>query len=258
MCSSDLIVAAVEENAANILREVPEDQIERMRSQANLIGTATLIRSADIVATGLTQMRGATAPRLMLELICGRILLPGNDDEALISRVERLERNQSITSPQTNKEKIIESKKPEVKIDEKPVEPKKISSNSKVDVATLRRFWPEVVENVKKRRRLTWSLLSASAHVIAADDKSITIGIINSGAKDSFLRSGSDEILRAAFNDVAGIDLKIEAVVDSSINNAQKVDLLTTESPDDENQLSGHELLMKELGAKIISETVKE
>ena len=253
-----VIVAAVEDNAANILREVPEDQIERMRSQANLIGTATLIRSADIVATGLTQMRGATAPRLMLELICGRILLPGNDDEALISRVERLERNQSITPPQTNKEKIIESKKPEVKIDEKPVEPKKISSNSKVDVATLRRFWPEVVENVKKRRRLTWSLLSASAHVIAADDKSITIGIINSGAKDSFLRSGSDEILRAAFNDVAGIDLKIEAVVDSSINNVQKVDLQSTESPDDENQLSGHELLMKELGAKIISETVKE
>ena len=122
-----VIVAAVEDNAANILREVPEDQIERMRSQANLIGTATLIRSADIVATGLTQMRGATAPRLMLELICGRILLPGNDDEALISRVERLERNQSITPPQTNKEKIIESKKPEVKIDEKPVEPKKIS-----------------------------------------------------------------------------------------------------------------------------------
>ena len=159
---------------------------------------------------------------------------------------------------ETNKEKIIESKKPEVKIDEKPVEPKKISSNSKVDVATLRRFWPEVVENVKKRRRLTWSLLSASAHVIAADDKSITIGIINSGAKDSFLRSGSDEILRAAFNDVAGIDLKIEAVVDSSINNVQKVDLQSTESPDDENQLSGHELLMKELGAKIISETVKE
>ena len=253
-----VIVVAVEENAANILREVPEDQIERMRSQANLIGTATLIRSADIVVTGLTQMRGATAPRLMLELICGRILLPGNDDEALISRVERLERNQSITPPQTNKEKIIESKKPEVKIDEKPVEPKKISSNSKVDVATLRRFWPEVVENVKKRRRLTWSLLSASAHVIAADDKSITIGIINSGAKDSFLRSGSDEILRAAFNDVAGIDLKIEAVVDSSINNVQKVDLQSTESPDDENQLSGHELLMKELGAKIISETVKE
>ena len=253
-----VIVAAVEDNAANILREVPEDQIERMRSQANLIGTATLIRSADIVATGLTQMRGATAPRLMLELICGRILLPGNDDEALISRVERLERNQSITPPQTNKEKIIESKKPEVKIDEKPVEPKKISSNSKVDVATLRRFWPEVVENVKKRRRLTWSLLSASAHVIAADDKSITIGIINSGAEDSFLRSGSDEILRAAFNDVAGIDLKIEAVVDSSINNVQKVDLQSTESPDDENQLSGHELLMKELGAKIISETVKE
>ena len=253
-----IIVASVDENAGAILREVPEDQIERMRGQANLIGKATLIRSADIVATGLTQMRGATAPRLMLELICGRILLPGSDDEALISRVERLERNQSITPPVKQSSKIEESKKEESRIEVKEETTSKPTNTGVVDVSTLRRFWPEVVENVKKRRRLTWSLLSASAHVLGVDEKAITIGIINSGARDSFLRSGSDEILRAAFNDVAGIDLKIEAVVDTSINNSQKADAQTTESPDDENQLSGHELLMKELGAKIISETVRE
>ena len=108
-----IIVAAVEDNAANILREVSEDQIERMRAQANLIGTATLIRSADIVAAGLTQMRGATAPRLMLELICGRILLPGNDDEALLARIERLERAQSITPPQASPKKV-EAKKEQI------------------------------------------------------------------------------------------------------------------------------------------------
>ena len=108
-----IIVAAVEDNAANILREVSEDQIERMRAQANLIGTATLIRSADIVAAGLTQMRGATAPRLMLELICGRILLPGNDDEALLARIERLERSQSITPPQASPKKAEAKKEPE-------------------------------------------------------------------------------------------------------------------------------------------------
>ena len=253
-----IIVASVDENAGAILREVSEDQIERMRGQANLIGKATLIRSADIVATGLTQMRGATAPRLMLELICGRILLPGSDDEALISRVERLERNQSITPPVKQSSKIEEPKKEESRVEVKKETTSKPTNTGIVDVSTLRRFWPEVVENVKKRRRLTWSLLSASAHVLGVDEKAITIGIINSGARDSFLRSGSDEILRAAFNDVAGIDLKIEAVVDSSINNSQKADVQTTESPDDENQLSGHELLMKELGAKIISETVKE
>ena len=262
-----IIVAAVEDNAANILREVSEDQIERMRAQANLIGTATLIRSADIVAAGLTQMRGATAPRLMLELICGRILLPGNDDEALLARIERLERSQSITPPQASPKKVEAKKEPEVskveRVVEEKVEPKKteskpVVSNSNIDAATLRRFWPEVIENVKKRRRLTWSLLSASAHVIATDEASITIGIINAGARDSFLRSGSDEILRAAFIDVAGVDKKIEAVVDPTANGSAKAGVQTSESPDDEDQLSGHALLMKELGGKVISETVKE
>ena len=55
-----------------------------------------------------------------------------------------------------------------------------------VDISALRRLWPEVIENVKKRRRLTWSLLSASAQVLAVDDKAITVGIVNAGARDSF------------------------------------------------------------------------
>jgi DNA polymerase-3 subunit gamma/tau len=122
-----------------------------------------------------------------------------------------------------------------------------------IDIAGLRRFWPEVIENVKKRRRLTWSLLSASAQVISVDDKTITIGIVNAGARDSFTRSGSDEILREAFIDVTGMDRKIECVVDAEVNTpAQgRVD----EDPADSNQLSGQELLMRELGAQIISKT---
>ena len=70
-----MIVDALKDSASNsILRDIPDDQMERMQNQANRIGTANLSRAADIAAEGLTQMRGATAPRLMLELICGRIL----------------------------------------------------------------------------------------------------------------------------------------------------------------------------------------
>jgi DNA polymerase III subunit gamma/tau len=95
-----MIVDALQQtNANSILRELPEDQIERMRTQANQIGAANLSRAADIAAEGLTQMRGATAPRLILELICGRILLPGADttERGLLSRIERLERAESIS-----------------------------------------------------------------------------------------------------------------------------------------------------------------
>jgi len=94
-----MIVDALKDSTANsILRDLPEDQMERMRNQSNRIGAASLSRAADIAAEGLTQMRGATAPRLILELICGRILLPIGDssDAGMLSRIERLERAENI------------------------------------------------------------------------------------------------------------------------------------------------------------------
>ena len=266
-----IIVGAVEESASQILREIPEDQLQRMRAQASIIGTANLIRSADIVAAGLTQMRGATAPRLMLELICGRILLPSSDDVGLISRIERLELRENISVPQPVavkveapkaapvKESTKEVVKEEVKVPIRAAAPTPNANkpSGPIDAAALRRFWPDVIENVKKRRRLTWSLLSSSAHVLSVDDKAITIGIVNAGARDSFTRSGSDEILRAAFVDVTGLDLKIECVVDASANSSAP-STRTSEDPSDADQMSGQELLMRELGAQIISETKKD
>ena len=122
-----------------------------------------------------------------------------------------------------------------------------------MDISALRRFWPEVIENVKRRRRLTWSLLSASAQVIAVDDKVITIAIVNAGAQESFKRSESDEILRQAFIDVTGLDRKIECIVDAGLN--APVMTRTVEENTDADQLTGQALLMRELGAQVISET---
>ena len=269
-----MIVDALQQtNANSILRDLPEDQIERMRTQANQIGAANLSRAADIAAEGLTQMRGATAPRLILELICGRILLPGGDttERGLLSRIERLERADSISVPVSQPiapapaVKAEAPKKAEEVVAPKEAEPIEtpkaqksapVASNSTIDVTGLRRIWPDVIEEVKKKRRLTWSLLSASAQIVSMDENSITIGIVNPGARDSFLRSESDVILRQAFVDVVGVDKKIEVIVDSSIDTntpaarAERVD----ESPTDKNQLSGPELLARELGAKIVKD----
>ena len=91
----DLIVLQqVPDAAAKGLLDAPDDQLERMAAQAARIGSATLSRFADIVHNGLTEMRGTTAPRLLLELICARMLLPGADDStsALLQRLERMER----------------------------------------------------------------------------------------------------------------------------------------------------------------------
>jgi DNA polymerase-3 subunit gamma/tau len=281
-----IVDALAATNANSILRELPDDQLERMRTQATNIGAANLSRSADIAAEGLTQMRGATAPRLILELICGRMLLPGGDNSeaGMLSRIERLERVENISTPAAAPAPRIASApkaadKPAVKVkevvaevvkeetvgggdskDALPESPSQAVSSKTFDIAGLRRLWPDVIENVKKRRRLTWSLLSASAQIVAIDEKLITIGIVNAGARDSFVRSESDEILRQAFIEIVGIDRKIEVVVDASIDTTSTPEARAVrkdEAPSDKNLLSGAALLAAELGATVINEKKK-
>ncbi len=100
-----VIVDAVPDAPATGLIDCSEDQGERLVAQAARFGSAELSRAADLIATGLTEMRGATAPRLLLELICARVLLPGADHATggVLARLDRLEKRIAITgtpSPQ--------------------------------------------------------------------------------------------------------------------------------------------------------------
>ena len=98
----DLIVLqAVPDAAARGVVDAPGDVLERMRDQASRVGTATLTRYAEVVHAGLGEMRGATAPRLLLEVVCARLLLPSASDteSALLQRVERIETRLSMGTP---------------------------------------------------------------------------------------------------------------------------------------------------------------
>jgi DNA polymerase III subunit gamma/tau len=89
-----VILNAVPDAAAKGLISAPPDRLARISEQAASFGPAELSRAADLANTGLTEMRGATSPRLLLELVFARILLPGGEDGArsLAARLERLER----------------------------------------------------------------------------------------------------------------------------------------------------------------------
>jgi DNA polymerase-3 subunit gamma/tau len=99
-----IIVAATSGNAASVLRGVPQDQLDRMAKQASTFGTAELSRSADVVNAALTEMTGATSPRLHLELMVARILVPASDDteRGALARVERLERRVGVEGAETS------------------------------------------------------------------------------------------------------------------------------------------------------------
>lgn len=85
-----------------------------------------------------------------------------------------------------------------------------------LSLVDVRRLWPDLLESVKLKRRFTWIMLSQNAQVAAVDDRTLTIALLNAGARDSFLRSGSDEILRQAAIDVIGQDWRVETIVDPS------------------------------------------
>ena len=262
-----IIVGASDENNSAILISLPTDQLDRIRTQAKLIGIATLIRSADLIAQGLTQMRGATPPRLILELICGQMMLPAGDNANITARIEKLEKSSSLITPSISTPPAVTQSAPikEVKpvkevvdkvVESKPIENKPVQhkSSGSIDITSLRRMWPQVIDSVKGKRRLTWSLLATSAQILSLDDENITIGIVNSGAKDSFVRSESDLILSDAFEEVTGVRRKILATVDLSVTTTTTM-TRADEDPGDKDMLSGADLLASKLGAKVIKES---
>jgi DNA polymerase-3 subunit gamma/tau len=253
-----VIVSAVPDAGSRGLIELADDQAERLSGQASRFGRAELTRAADIVSAGLTEMRGATAPRLLLEIMLARILLPGADEtaEGLGARIDRLERRMSVPaadassqppaaqpqssapaataaqaeasapSPDAVSVEPAEGASPPaadsapaaVPADAPVVEPPAPAPSDtppgRLSLVDVRQLWPGVLDRVKNTRRYAWVLLSQNAHVKALDGSVLTIGMVNAGARDSFTRSGADEILRQALIDELGVDWKVEAIVD--------------------------------------------
>jgi len=317
-----VIVASVPDAASSGLIDVAADQAERLAVQAAGIGAGELTRAAEVIAEGLVAMRGTTAPRLHLELMCARVLLPGADVDGrgIHARLDRLERRlgmpdsgpvvdapaapwgrdeQRSAAVPAEKPVALATGKPAAVPTEKPAPPEAVRKGrrtfdepppeddwappsdrdqalppdaapsrpalrvvrdepspapvppasskpapvesvpapvtpvepapSAVPAASagagtskqgpaatdVRRLWPEVLEEVKRRRRFTWMTISQHAQVTEVSDGTLVLMFANPGARDSFLRGGSDDVLRDALVEVMGADLTISAVLES-------------------------------------------
>nr|WP_294693899.1 DNA polymerase III subunit gamma and tau [uncultured Friedmanniella sp.] len=280
-----VIVAAVPDALRSGLVEVAPDQAERLASQAAALGSGELTRAAEVIAAGLTDMRGTTAPRLHLELMCARVLLPGADvdDRGVHARLDRIERRLGVsgpagegaapapTHPPTNPAPVrptpprpgaapaapAESAAPAVRPPEAAAEPARpapprppdslpdaapadlrgpaggdsddtalgasgesvaagttAAASGELTVTDVRRLWPEVLEEVKGKRRFTWILLSQNAQVAELRNGVMVLAMANVGARDSFSRGGSEDVLREALVVVLGADFRIETMVE--------------------------------------------
>jgi DNA polymerase III subunit gamma/tau len=116
-----IVAATTAEGAAAVLRGIPQDELDRMAVQAHKFGDAELSRAADVANAALTEMTGATSPRLHLELMVARVLVPESDESerGALARVERLERRvgvegalQGVEQPRREATGVVETSRP--------------------------------------------------------------------------------------------------------------------------------------------------
>ena len=294
-----VILNAVPDAGAKGLISAPPDRLARMSEQAALFGPAELSRAADLANTGLTEMRGATSPRLLLELVFARIMLPGGEDGArsLTARLERLERfgppaagapgaggagGQSSAAaasqpsqqpsqgsptqqgpaasgeppagyagapapgqvppahpaaaaappqgsptlppaPWRNSPPVAPSAGPGSAAPQ-PQSPAPSASGQSAspagapaDLATIRGRWPEILDLIRGRSRVTWAMVSSdNAHVLGVEGRTVQFGFNIPKLRLDFPGSKHEDLLRQVLAQLFGGDWRIEVIVDPS------------------------------------------
>jgi DNA polymerase-3 subunit gamma/tau len=274
----DLIVLqAVPDAAARGVIEAPGDVLERMRDQAGRIGTGTLTRFAEVVHAGLGEMRGATAPRLLLEVVCARLLLPAASDteSALLQRVERIETRLDMSVPEAPRPAPVARPAPTPAREPAPApaatepqpaptpEPARAPAppTGELDAAAVRRQWSVVRDKVSERSKSVNAMLAdASVRVIDGD----TLVLSHSGEKlaKRLCEQRNADIIRDALKDALGVDWKVRCeyggVVSADPPPEQDEDSMLAEvssepdGPRRDPEEAALELLQNELGARRI------
>jgi DNA polymerase-3 subunit gamma/tau len=199
----DLIVVAATsaEGAAAVLRGTPQDELDRMAVQAKKFGDAELSRAADVANAALTEMTGATSPRLHLELMVARILVPESDetDRGALARVERLERRIGmdgvpsvpvsapvpastpvpVSATATEPAPSSVSAPPPVEttdaVAETPAVVEAVAEAKTVTLQQVKDAWPEVLESVQKASRNAWMVVYTASPLELRDSNVLVI-----------------------------------------------------------------------------------
>lgn len=230
----DLIVLqAVPDAVTRGVVDAPEDVLDRMREQAARMGSATLTRYAEVVQAGLGEMRGATAPRLLLEVVCARLLLPSASDaeSALLQRVERIETRLDMSIPiagaavPSAPERAPESPAPQPQPAAQPSapprktappaakptpvpEPAPTSAPGAPNAAALRNMWPAVRDKVRQRSRTTEVML-AGATVRAVEDGTLVLTHGSAPLAKRLSEQRNASVIAEALKDALGVDWRV-------------------------------------------------
>ncbi|MGB5112173.1 MAG: DNA polymerase III subunits gamma/tau [Mycobacterium sp.] len=222
----DLIVLqAVPDAADRGVVDAPDGVLDRMREQTGKLGSATLARYAEVVHAGLGEMRGATAPRLLLEVVCARLLLPSAHDteSALLQRLERIEARLDMAIPgagpapakqfvRASRAQAAAEVVPEPETAPAPVAPP-AAAVGQPDAAAVRSMWDTVREKVNARSKPVNAML-ADAIVRALDGDTLVLSHRAPPLAKRLSEQRNTDVIREALKDALGVDWQIRCVPD--------------------------------------------
>ena len=194
-----IIVGSVGTAAKNVLRDMPQDQLDRMRVQVEKFGRAELNYAAEVISEGLTRMNGATSPKLQLELMVAKVLVPAQDEteNGSLARIERLEKRIGLG---TNTPPAASPAQPTTAV---PVV-------AAVSQEAFLSSWPDILTKLATISRSAWQVVLPQKPV-AFDGEVIDMVFANDADKDLFRSGGTNspsEVLRRAIYEVLGIRVK--------------------------------------------------
>ena len=230
-----IVVLSVGEEAKSVLRGIAPDELEKMGLQAMSFGMSELTHAAGAVANALTEMSGATSPKLQLELMCAKVLVPASDKTEVgsLARIERLERRmgvapaaEPVSAPVASPAQSVaapkvapaaprtETPQPAKAAPAAPVAKPVAGSVPAVTQQVLMNAWAEIIGQVKKESRAAW-MVAFTLTVMDLTDDVLTLKFLSQKDLDSFKSdSRSTDALRKAIFAVLGIQVKFRPHVE--------------------------------------------
>ena len=210
-----IVVGSVGLAAKNVLRDIPQDQLDRMRLQVERFGKAELNYAAEVIAEGLTRMNGATSPKLQLELMLAKVLVPAQDtsETGSLARIDRLERrmglggNAPVSAPPAGQPQAAAPQ---------AAAPQSVPSAA-VTWETFQAAWPDIKTKLAEISRSAWQVVLPQTPV-GFDGEVLDIAFANEHDKTVFKDGGTtspSEQLRKAIFDVLGVRVKYRALTKS-------------------------------------------
>jgi len=250
-----VVVTQVPDAARSGLFDIPNEQIDDLVSQAKLFTPAQLVRVADLVSSGLSELRGAASPKLQLELLAAR-LVTNEVTQDLVNRVEKLEQGGPRVSatpapmptrarveaaqPVTANDEPLEVKavaapvKPKASTTPAPMKPSQVTASATasqqaaaevkmsepltgpVTFQQIREAWPAILETLGSQSRVAGIVMVDTAPLSLGEGNVLAVAFPNVNTMNNAVKSGHDDRLRLVIAKSFHLDVTIDPTVDQN------------------------------------------